>query len=252
MASGEYSEMIELPVSTCEMVIAPAKKKRFFKNKLLKKVNRQAEENEKTSSAAAERSAAPDNAITEVEFVSTDKKTKKAAYKPIFKNFRFDVVAAEVIAVFALVVAILLTNVFWEDSGINTMIRTVFGGAKETETDTRAARELAVSAPSDYADMTLENGYMTFNSAAAVYAPANGKVTSVIKTDGGYTLTIAHSDVFSTVISGADGVYISEGDMVYSNIPVAYAAPGTTVAMYDGEALVTDFIIDNGKLLWQN
>ncbi|MBP5177360.1 MAG: hypothetical protein ILP02_02115, partial [Clostridia bacterium] len=38
MSNGEYSEMIELPVSTCEMVVVPTKK-RLFKGRLIKKVN---------------------------------------------------------------------------------------------------------------------------------------------------------------------------------------------------------------------
>ncbi|MBP5177539.1 MAG: hypothetical protein ILP02_03025, partial [Clostridia bacterium] len=168
------------------------------------------------------------------------------------KKFRFDLVVAEAVAIFVLIVAILLTNIFWEDSGINTMIRSVFGAKTETSVDVRTAKDLAVYAPSKSADVTSDSGVMTFNEAAAVYAAAGGKVASVIVSDGRYTLTIAHSDVFITIISGAYAVYVKEGDSVYDNIPVAYAVNGTTVSMYDDGARVKNFTLDTGKIVWQS
>ena len=264
MSNGEYSEMIELPVSTCEMVIAPKRKRRLFKGRLIKTVNKKTEEQEKGPSAAVEQPvAAQENADAPapsavIDYEKKTKKLKKEKSKQANadvvdkKGFKFDLVAAEVIAVFVLIVAILLTNIFWEDSGINVMIRSVFGTKVEKSVDSRTAKDLAVSAPSSYADVTVDGGVMTFNEAAAVYAPANGTVTAVSETDGVSTLTVSHSDVFKTVISGADAVYVKVGDAVYSNIPVAYASEGTKVAMYDEGTLATDYTLDNGKIVWQS
>ena len=169
------------------------------------------------------------------------------------RKLRFNVVGAEVAAIFVLAVAIILTNVFWEDSGINTMIRSVFKtGEAAAVADTRKAEEFTVFAPASGEILTLKNGVMTFSEKAAVYPPENGKVASVEIKDGKYTLTIAHTDVFKTVISGADAAYVSVGDSVYKNVPAAYAAEGTTVAMYNGGDIVTDYILDNDNVIWQS
>ena len=259
MSNGDYSEMIEMPVSTCEMVIAPKKKSRFLRGRLIRSVNKKTFESaqEPTAPIAGERDkdkADPQEVAREAfadERVPTKSKVKKFAEKKE-KQFKFDLVVAEVIAVFVLIVAILLTNIFWEDSGINTMIKSVFGTGTATVSDTRTAKDLAVSAPTATDGVTLDGGIMTFTCAAAVYAPASGTVSSVSMTDGVYTMTIKHSDVFKTVISGADAVYLKEGDSVYDNIPVAYAAEGTTVAMYDGGTLAADYMLDNGRIVWQS
>ena len=265
MSNGEYSEMIELPVSTCEMVIAPKRKRKLFKGRLIKTVNKKTEEQESKPSATVieQPAAAQENvdapaASLVIDYDKKTKKLKKAKGKQTMadvaekKGFKFDLVAAEVIAVFVLIVAILLTNIFWEDSGINVMIRSVFGAKVEKSVDSRTAKDLAVSAPSSYADVTVDGGVMTFNEAAAVYAPANGTVTEINETDGVFTLTVSHSDVFKTVISGADAVYVKVGDAVYSNIPVAYASEGTKVAMYDEGTLAADYTLDGGKIVWQS
>ena len=248
--------MIELPVSTCEMVVAPKKKRRIFKEKLIKKVNKKAEARQETEQAPVESQtefSSPSEQTEEIDLkpsVIIEKSDKKSGEQK--RRFKFDLIAAEVIAIFVLVVAILLTNIFWEDSGINTMIKSVFGTKTETAVDTRTAKDLAVSSPSASSMVTTDEGVMTFCGKAAVYPPASGKVVSVVKNENGYTLEIAHSDVFMTIISGADAVYVKEGDGVYVNIPVAYAKEGTAVAMYDGDTLVKDYVLDNGKIVWQS
>lgn len=248
MANGEYAEMIELPVSTCEMVVEPKRKRKFFKGRLIKTVNKKAETNLKKESLAANDAESESNTLPEEIVVSGGGNGKKR--KSLGGGFKFSLVTAEVIAIFALVVAILMTNIFWEDSGINTMIKSVFGESKQVSTDTRTAKEFAVNAPSATANVTVEEGVMTFGNSSAVYAPVGGKVVSITQTDGAYTLTISHSDVFKTVISGAEAVYVADGDAVYANIPVAYAKAGTCVAMYNDNALVKDYAIDNGKIVW--
>ena len=262
MANGEYSEMIELPVSTCEMVVVPQKKKRFSADRLIKRLNKNADGNKKSdklssseATAAALSSAATDSDVAAVAADGMDETVTfsrvKSATESSKKGFKFDIIGAEVVAIFVLVVAIILTNIFWEDSGINVMIKSVFSSSQAVEKDERPASELAVNAPAR-SGVTLDNGVMTVPEGYAVYAPADGKVESVNFADGVYTVTLRHSDVFKSIISGAESVYASVGDTVYGNIPVAYAAKGTTVAMYNGDALVTDYILDNGSIIWQN
>ncbi|MBO4573636.1 MAG: hypothetical protein J5762_07750 [Clostridia bacterium] len=287
MANAEYAEMIEMPVSTCEMVAVPEKKRSALKDKLLiRRVNKNAEKELKQKSPQKADENVPKNTLTSeteiVEIAPSEKKekAKKQTSKPAktavsnavdddakaisiaaakektdekARKFRFNVVGAEVAAIFVLAVAIILTNVFWEDSGINTMIKSVFGtGEAAAVLDTRKAEEFTVFAPASGEILTLDNGVMTFSEKAAVYPPENGKVASVEIKDGKYTLTIAHTDVFKTVISGADAAYVSVGDSVYKNVPAAYAKAGTTVAMYNGGDIVTDYILDNDNVIWQS
>ncbi len=263
MANGDYAEMIELPVSTCEMVIVPEKKKKPLKDRLLiKHVNKKAEKLQKIERETAQTTDGETEKTEPVaqitEFVNVEKsgdEGKKANKKTSRKGREratATLIGAEIAAIFVLVVAIILTNVFLEDSGINTMIKNVFGASSKSVTDTRKAEEFAVFAPSSGAEITLNEGVMTFSTSAAVYPPTNGKIISVSEKDGKYTVTIAHTDVFKTVISGAEAVYGEVGESVYKNVPTALSCAGTTVAMYNGSELVTDFVIDKNNVIWQS
>ena len=94
---------------------------------------------------------------------------------------------------------------------------------------------------------------MTFSGKGALYPVCDGKVSSVVEEDGKYTLTIDHSDKFTTVISGADFVYTEKGAEVYGYIPVCYVAGGeANVYMYDNDELVTNYIVEDGVIIWES
>ena len=93
---------------------------------------------------------------------------------------------------------------------------------------------------------------MTFNEAAAIYPPCGGVVESIIESDGAYTITVKHSENFKSIVAGADMLYVSAGDKVYANIPVAHTNGGATVTMYDGGSLITEFMLDGGNIVWQS
>lgn len=248
MANDEYCEMIELPVSSCEMVTVPQKKRAFSKKKLLKKINEKAPIAEAETEAPTESAAQPEQEISTVTYADKNEKNKKT------KNggrFKFTLVGAEVVAIFVLIVAIMLTNIFWEDSGINVMIRSVFGQTAKT-TDDRTARELAVFAPTSADNLTASEGVISFKSACAVYPTTDGTVESVTAIDGSYTITINHSDVFRSVIENADATYVSVGDKAYPNVPIALSKQGTTLKLYDNNVLVTDYILKDGNIVWES
>ncbi|MDE5667298.1 MAG: hypothetical protein K2I29_03565, partial [Clostridia bacterium] len=67
-----------------------------------------------------------------------------------------------------------------------------------------------------------------------------GKVASVTKTDGTYTVEIAHTSTFTSVITGLTEVYSAVGTAVKANIPFAYS---------DGEGEVRVSMYDDGNLL---
>lgn len=233
----DYAEMLGLEVSSCDVTIKPKKnkKKKDIIGDIIRKVN--APKSSATSACDGEE-AAP---IPEKTNCAEKKKHK----------FGFDIVYAEGVAVFVLVVSILLTNIFWENSGINRLFKRAFGGAETAVTDTRVNTSFNAKAPSGELDVKLENGVMEYSGKGSLYPVCDGKVVSVVEEDGKYTVTVKHSDVFKSVISGVDFVYADKGDEVFKYVPVCFVNGGTAkVYMYNQDALVTDYVIEGGSIVW--
>ena len=228
----DYAEMLGLEVSSCDVTIKPKKnkKKKDIIGDILKKVN------------APKASAA--SACDGGEVGAIPEKTNRAE-----KN----IVYAEGVAAFVLVVSILLTNIFWENSGINRLFKRAFGGAETAVTDTRVNTNFNAKAPSGELEVKLENGVMEYSGKGSLYPVCDGKVVSVVEEDGKYTVTVKHSDVFKSVISGVDFVYADKGDEVFKYVPVCFVNDGTAkVYMYNQDALITDYVIEGGSIVWAN
>lgn len=262
----QYATMLEIPVNTANVTYKPKKFRRGAKKKiknpdavkeeLLLKVNSNAApetvsetQTEVAATAVAEMPA--DNAelveipVEEpVEYASVHKKAKK----PLFK---FTAVTAEIVAVFALLAVIFLTNAFYSESAINVFMRKVFS---PTTTETVHEKTYDEFAPviNFNGDMAVENGVITCSGSGSVYAPADGTVSSVIKEENGtYTVNIAHSAVFSTTLSGLSYAYLGAGDKVYGNIPVGYVTEGGFTACFNSEnSVITDYTLKDNAVLW--
>ena len=122
----EYAEMLRTMASSCDVVVKPAKrarKKKDVKEEIVTKVN---DEVAASEVKAADELPFKEEAFGEEEIIERPKKRfsffgkkkTETTEKPAEKKgrFKFDIVYAEGIAAFALVVAILLTNIFWENS----------------------------------------------------------------------------------------------------------------------------------------
>ena len=224
--SVEYAKMTEIPVSSCEITVQPETKK-DVKKKVISKVNTKLGTNGKKRS-----------------WFSKEKKEKEPATKG------FNIIHAQVIAIFVLVISILLTNIFWEDSGINVFLRGVFNK------DNTVSMEYTDFDPvSPFADreVSLTNGYLTATGEGAVYAPLEGKVELLSQNeDGTWEMTISHTETFKTVISGLTYPYYEIGYNVYPTSPIGYSdgAAALSVGMYDEEILITDYSIENGNIVW--
>lgn len=270
----QYATMLEIPVNTCNVTYKPSKKRKKAKRKadnpetvkeeLLLKVNSESEKSENLSDIAdtvdavsvseplnenlanAETVAEIPTETESEEYVSTS--VRKKARKPLFK---FSAVTAEIIAVFALVAVIFLTNAFYRDSAINVFMRRVFS---PTVTETAAEKTYRDFAPvvNFNGDMTMENGVISCTGSGAVYAPSDGVVSSVVaEEDGTYTICVAHSGLFSSKISGLSYAYLGTGDSVYGNIPVGYVKDGGFTMCFNSEdAVITDYTIENNTVLW--
>ena len=78
-------------------------------------------------------------------------------------------------------------------------------------------------------------------------------VKKVVEEDSKFTITINHSNSFKTVISDVDYVYTTSGEQVFAYIPVCYVAGDSAkVYMYDGENLLTNYIVEDGVIIWES
>ena len=231
----EYAEMLGMEVSSCDVYVKPKKtrKKKELKDDVIKKVN----ESEVANAEFGEFG-------TDIPVRSNGEKKKK---------FRFDVVYAEGVAVFLLAVTILLTNIFWENSGMNRLFKSAFGDGQTVQTDTRTNVNFNAQSPSGEMEVTLDKGVMVFSGKGSLYPVCDGKVASVVEEDGKYTITLKHSDVFKTVISGVDFVYADQGDEVFKYVPVCYVNGGDAkVSMYNKDVLVTNYAVEGGSIVWES
>ena len=231
----EYAEMLGMEVSSCDVYVKPKKtrKKKELKDDVIKKVNE------------------PEVANAEFGEFGTDIPVRSNGEKK--KKFRFDVVYAEGVAVFLLAVTILLTNIFWENSGMNRLFKSAFGDGQTVQTDTRTNVNFNAQSPSGEMEVTLDKGVMVFSGKGSLYPVCDGKVASVVEEDGKYTITLKHSDVFKTVISGVDFVYADQGDEVFKYVPVCYVNGGDAkVSMYNKDVLVTNYAVEGGTIVWES
>ena len=272
----QYATMLEIPVNTANITYKPIKKRRSFKKKptsldtvkeeLLSKVNAESEtaKNALSEEPAAETPAESPETFSEAlkedaEAVAEDfnaqenneiyasVSVRKKKRKPFFK---FSVISAEIVAIAVLIGAIFLTNAVYSDSAINVFMRKVFS-VQEGVVAEKTYKDFSPVMNFD-GEMSLNNGVISYSGSGAVYAPADGTVSSVIKEeDGTYTMNIAHSAVFSSTISGLSYAYLGEGDGVYGNIPVGYVKGGGFTMCFNAEdALITDYTIENNAVLW--
>ncbi len=257
MSQSDYLEMIEVPVSSCEVEFLEGKKKKKSKKNLVSKLNKKfflkTEPKSSLENEVLEKETTEDfNADFEEKEIVV-KKTNVPMVREEKKRFKFDVIGVQIVAIFVLVLAILLTNVFWEDSGINTLLRQVFNVEKSIELDERTAQDFAIFAPIKDSDIEVINGVMTIDSECAIYPTTEGEVVSIEEGEVGFTITIKHSDICKSIFSGVDYVYCEVGDRCYAQIPIGYSlGDGASCAIYNNNEIVTDFTFSEGQVVWEN
>ena len=132
MSSSNYLKMVEVPAKSCDVVVKPKRrKKKDVKEEVIQKINDEAVVNEIQVEKVKK-----ENPIS--SYFKRKIKTKKAKITPVesetvsIKSSKFDIVSVQVVAIFVLVIGIILTNIFIEDSGMNNLLRSVFGVEKST------------------------------------------------------------------------------------------------------------------------
>lgn len=260
MAQSDYQDMIEIPVSTCEMVVLPKKKKRRnVKKKVIDKVNKKVVKEKSAKEKTAKKKTFNENIQPAEDFIENameqnyradeiDLLPDEAVKLKEKKGWKFDIVSLQVVAVFVLIVGILLTNIFWENSGINRLISSVFN--KETVIE-KNYTDFELNAPK-YGTVNKNGGVIEISGEGAIYSPCEGVVSKVEKDGEKYTLTINHSDSFYSEFKNLDFCYFSEGESVFKEVPVAFSFESCEMRLYSDDALLTNFVVSDGSIIWEN
>ncbi len=237
----DYAEMLEIPVSTVNVV----KKKSIFKHRPFFAPKEQQQEAPAASDELKDLVVDSVNervgAYTYTEDLSEPQKPEKKS-KFFGKDKGSKIILTELIAVCVLAFAIFLTNIFMPTSAINTFLGTLTGNNKAEPEPTYNEIKLSsvVSDTSDAIVNVSESGVLSFTAKGSVYPVCAGKVASVTKNEDTFTVEIAHTSTFTSVITGLTDVYSAKGTSVQGNIPFAYS---------DGENEVRVSMYDNGTLL---
>ncbi len=232
-----YAEMLEIPVETVTVSRKEKKKKAReepLSDQLVKEVNEKMETNDPAYAES-----------TTIER-TYDKKPRSTAKR---------ILIGELVAVFVLCLGIFLTNIFLPESAINTFVKGLFRGDASTA-DTRTYDDFTLnSVVNGFSDVEItvsDTGVMTFTADCTVYAPCEGKVERITgNAETGYSVTLRHSDSFTTVISGLDTVYLEEGATA-TVTPLAHAdgTRAVRVMFYDNDSLITGYSVGENGISW--
>ena len=226
----DYAEMLEIPVNTVNVV----KKKSIFKRK---KQPRQDDLKEQVVESVNERVGA----YVISEDVSDPPKPEKPKLKSVLKNDKAGIVLmSEAILVGVIALAIFVTNIFLPNTVINTFLSSFSQTAVEEPVYSEFKLAPVVSELSDAEMVVSDAGVLSFTAECSVYPICNGNVSKVYDNEGLYTVEIAHTSTFTSVVTGLSNVYSAVGTAVRSNIPGGYS---------DGQAEVRVSLYDNGTLL---
>lgn len=237
----DYAEMLEIPVETVTVNRKERKKRERepdLQQQLVEEVNERME--------SSDPSYAESTPITrESRSVTRRKRISRR------------IIIGEFVAVCALCAAIFLTNIFLENSAINTFVRGLFRGNAATQTDSRVYSDFKLSPiVNDAAEVDIvvsETGVLSFVQRCSVYSPCDGTLASVNgNAESGYTVEIRHSDSFSTIMSGLDAVYCAAGETVKANLPLGYTDGDgeVRVMFYSQGALLNCLTVNENTLAW--
>ncbi len=233
----DYAEMLEIPVSTVNVV----KKRSLFPHKGKQDEDIKAQVVESVN----ERVGA---------YASAEDYTDPPVGEGIENRGDAIVLMCEAVAVCLLAVGIFVTNLLMPNSAINTFISSFEAQSTTVEQDYSALELTSVTSERCQAEVVLSGGIMKFTADTAVYPVCDGKVIAVTQSGGGYTVEIAHTSSFSSVITGLKDVYCVVGDDVKANIPFAYSdgSKEVSVSLFDGDNLISDYRLSGSMPVWNS
>jgi murein DD-endopeptidase MepM/ murein hydrolase activator NlpD len=259
----EYASMIEIPVNTCNITHKPLKKRakkkktavESAKEQLIDKINAQTIEMAKEQPLVEPGYLMGEEPLNEVldkqaieqenSSVTVNKVDKKGKF-----NLKLSAITVQLIIIGVLLATIFITNSVYPNSGLNVFMRSVFGVQNVAQIDQREYSEF--SPVFENQNVTFAEGVLTVNGKGSVYSSVDGTVDSVVQEeDGSYTIQVAHSTNFYSVISGLDRVYLGEGEKVYRTIPVGYDENNVQVCFKGANGgIISDFQVLDGAVIW--
>ncbi len=257
----DYAEMLEIPVSTVNVVRKKSRKKRAnadeLKDKVVQTVNERVEDGNRTQNFDADEYYMPAERVAKSEDLSEDYSNSEIEREtPKRKFLDGKILTAQFIAVLVLAATIFLTNIFWKDSAINTFFTGLLNPSQTIAEDDRVYSQLAMGSIVNDENILCnvsENGVLTFTGECSVYSACDGKIASIEENDGLYTVLIEHTSSFTTRLSNLNSVYFAVGDNVYSTIPVGYSngENAVSVSMFDNGNLINAYTVnENNYIVW--
>lgn len=185
----DYAEMLEIPVSTVNVVKKKSRRKREdIREQVIDKVN------DKVNDEPPE-----DDGRSAESTVIEGEPTKTGKFFSLGSDKRSSIVLiAEFAAACLLCTTIFLTNIFMSDSAINTFLGGLFD-SDTAQADNRSYSDFTLNSivgeKSEVSVNVSANGVMSFTGESFVYPVCSGKVSSVTKDSDGerYTVSITHS-----------------------------------------------------------
>lgn len=226
----DYAEMLEIPVNTVNVT----KKKSFFRRK--QKAQPQDDLKDRVVESVNERMGA----YVISEDVSDPPKPEKIKTVNSGKRDKKSIILwTEAALVAVIAIGIFITNLLMPSTVINTFLGSFSKPTVEEPVYSQLSLSPIVNDFSE-AEVSLNEGVLSFTAEGSVYPVCDGTVSKVQEANGVYTMEIAHTSTFTSVITGLNTAYSAVGTKVEQNIPVGYS---------DGKAAVQVTLYDNGVAL---
>lgn len=235
-----YSEMLEIPVNTCNITYTETKKRRKRKAEKLDDVKEMVLE-KVNGEIPTEKEQILEEPLNQSTVTIKSEKKKRS----------FPIIGAQIAVICLLLGVIIFSNLYMEKNGIAAFLNSVFS-SEQNKSDEREYTSFNAGVPID-GNVTVDGGVMCFAKSGSVYAPCDGKITAITCDENGkYTMEITHSTKFKTVIKGVDYAYHDLGTTVYGNLPIGYSlGENVELCFYSGESLITDYTVDGDCVVWQ-
>lgn len=271
----EYAQMLEIPVSTVNVVkkrswfSRKAKPQEDLKAQVVQSVNGRAQ-NAYTAPPenrySAEPTYATDSAYTagygadnEVSGSYTSNYVTAENYSaPVKAKKKPDgartIIICETVAACLLAAGIFLCNFLLPDTAINTFVGNLTAVRQKEATYTDFTLTSPVSDTSEAAVATNGDGVISFTEKTSVYPLCDGEIASIDKDGETYTVKIEHTSTFCSVVTGLKTVYASVGEKVKGNLPFAYSdgAAEVRISMYDGETRLNCYTLTGAVPVWNS
>ncbi|MGN0807084.1 MAG: hypothetical protein ACI4MN_01370 [Candidatus Coproplasma sp.] len=240
----EYAQMLEIPVSTVNVV----KKRSLFSRKAKPQQDLKDDVIQSVNGRMGETPENENSSFTYAEDVSEPKLPKK-------KRDKLGIVLiCETVAACLIATGIFLCNFFIPNTAINTFV----GNLTAIESKETPYKEFTLTSPvsetSEAVVSATADGVLFFTEKTSVYPLCDGEIASVTRVGDTYTVKIEHTSSFCSVATGLDTVYYGVGEQVKGNLPFAYSGGENEVriSMYDNGTLLNCYTLTGAVPVWNS